>query len=75
MRIRLYGFARLHCAGRQQANRQSSPNALGDIATTTNPDPAIQQLKAIWNDANWQGILALDFPVADMPDILEALRG
>jgi len=46
----------------------------GDIATTTNPDPAIQQLKAIWNDANWQGILALDFPVADMPDILEALR-
>jgi hypothetical protein len=34
----------------------------------------LRRLHDIWLDKNWQGVLALDFPVADMPDILKALR-
>ena len=41
------------------------------LDTTT--DPELQQLKGIWNDKTWQGVMALNFPIT-MPDLLEALR-
>ena len=50
----------------------SGPNAWNPFLGGVTPD--LQALQSIWMDPNWQGVLALNFAIPVLPDLLEALR-
>jgi hypothetical protein len=62
------------CQGSLAPNGNTDLKAWSPFNSGQKPPDYLKRLQDVWEDPNWQGILIIDFPMTNEPDIIKALR-